>query len=121
MQIFNRIYKPISDRAFLERRNKLIKAWSYTAILLMLLLLGLALGLYLFVPLFINPYQLIAALKTQSLDYGTLELLAAMVPLLVLMIFLVLLSLIGFMHSMMQNEKRYQKIIRQQNEVNPNE
>ena len=66
--------------------RKLLNAWRYLGSLLVVLILGIVLYLYFRTPLLINYFEIVSRLKANTIEIYTLELAAAMLPLMFVMV-----------------------------------
>lgn len=107
--------EPISkkDADFIAKRRRLVRWWNLVGSLTFA-------GLVLFVawmfwrqPRLINPLHVVGELQAGGIPQATLEIMAAMLPMVVLAIFFVLAVMIGFAFAMIGNERRYLRIIDQ--------
>lgn len=101
-----------SNQAFLQKRAIMIKFWPYAAGIMLLLIMILLFWLYSNAAWLINPFETFNRLENQTLDYGTLSMMAAMVPILFNALVFILIALIILAFAVISNEKRYQKIIK---------
>ena len=94
------------ERDFIEKRRKLLKAWPWAGGGLLLLLAGFTLWLWLRVPLMINPWATIEALRAGTVEETTLTLMAVMLPILVLAVMGVLAVVVTLLFVALSNERR---------------
>ncbi len=100
-----------AQQKFLDKRKKLIVAWRWIGPLLLVAVLATLAWLFSQRPLLINPYEVINRIESGTIEGSTLALMAAMLPMLVLMSFLLVFAIIIFTFSAFTNEKNYRKII----------
>jgi len=92
--------------AMLCRRRRLVTIWPKIAVVLILLTIGFFAFLFITQPLLVNPAYVLAQLEAGTLDPATQALLAAMAPLLLLTVGVLLIILILFVTMGMINERR---------------
>jgi hypothetical protein len=104
---------PLDPQAirFLERRRRLQAVWPWVAALLAVVLAALIAWLLVRHPLLVNPLLVQEALRTSSLEPGTLLLLAGMLPLVVDVCLLIVGVLLVYACAFMFIERRYQRIV----------
>lgn len=104
-----------SDFQFLAKREKFIKAWPWLGGALVVLMLGY--GAYLLVaqPLLINPVFVVEQLTQDKVSPEILRLMAGMLPEVVIMCFVLAGALLAFSFTVMATERRYLRIIAEQN------
>ncbi len=73
------------DREYLQRRARLLRAWPWVGGALLLALVGLGGWMWWRVPKLINPWQVARQLNAGGLEPGTLELMAMLLPIIVLL------------------------------------
>ena len=103
-----------SDRAFLDRRRKLLALWPWAGGGLIAGLLGFASWLWIAVPLMINPWAVIAAIEAGQLEETTLAVMAVMLPILMLACLGVIIVLIGVLFAAFANERRLIGLVEKQ-------
>jgi len=99
------------DRTWLERRRRLTRTWTPVGVLLVLLLLGGAALAARTAPLLFNPLAVTARLRDGRMDPRTLELMAAMLPVVMLMCLAIALAVLAFAFVAFRNERRYLRIM----------
>ena len=104
---------------YLEKRKKLTSAWRFVGPALLLAILGLAMWIYLRSPLLINPYEAISRMETGHIEKSTLEMMATVLPIVMIIVFLLLLSIVGIMYAAFSKEKKYMEIIGKLNRERP--
>jgi len=106
------MFKPKTDEAFLARRQTCLKFWRFTGPIMIVLIIALMFYLYLNVPWLVNPSVTITRVTERSFDLSTLEVIALIMPFLFNMVFVLLFAVVALTYVVMQNDKRYQKIIK---------
>jgi hypothetical protein len=96
---------------FLERRRKLLKLWHYVGAISLIVLFGLVLFLKLNTPQLIDPYEVLARLESGAIDQTSLETMAILLPVMVILVCLMLIILVAMMYMAFSNEKKYLKIL----------
>jgi Na+-driven multidrug efflux pump len=102
----------VTDAAFVERRGKFVRAAPYVLGFCFLIMLGFGLWLYVRQPQLINFVEVARQIDNGDLDRLTVELMAVMLPIAMLMCFVLMTGVIMLAWVGMSNEKRYQKIFR---------
>ena len=100
---------------FLKKRSFFARWWNVVGSMMLAVFIGMMVWLFIRVPNFINPLQVIEQLKEGTIHQGTLVVMAAMLPIMVLGLFLVLCTVIGFVFVAFANERRYLRIIKELN------
>lgn len=100
------------DRRFLAKRIQLVRAWPYVGAMLLALPVGLSVWLWLSVPLLIDPLFAMTRLSSDALPESTMALMAAMLPVAVLLCLALALAAVLFVFAAFSNEKKYLQIIR---------
>ena len=105
--------EPITDKdvEFLEKRRKLVRWWNVVGSLTFVGLVAFVTWMFWSQPRLVNPLHVVGELQAGAIPQEALEIMAAMLPMVVLVIFIVLGVTIGFTFAMIGNERRYQKII----------
>jgi hypothetical protein len=103
-----------ADRAFLDRRRKLLTLWPWTGAGMIAGILGFATWLWMAVPLMINPWATIAAIESGRLEETTLTVMAVMLPILMLACLGVMVVLIGLLFAVFANERRLISLVEKQ-------
>lgn len=101
-----------TERAFLQRRRRLIRWWPLALLCMLLLLAGTGLFLYLKHPALANASYVIASVADGTLSADIMQLSALFLPVVITMLFFVLAVMLLFLHLTIRNERRYQSIIR---------
>lgn len=100
-----------SDRRFLQRRRRLARSWNLVGAMLLLVLAALTATLFFRVPFLANPLYVIDLLKDGNLERSTMELMAFMLPIVVLLCLAVTAVTVVFGFAFFSNERRYLAII----------
>jgi membrane-anchored protein YejM (alkaline phosphatase superfamily) len=101
----------VSDLKFVERRRRLARSWNLVGTALLLILVGLGATLYFRMPFLANPLRVMDLLKEGTLERSTMELMAAMLPIVVLLCLSVTAIIVVFGFAIFSNERRYIAII----------
>ena len=103
----------LSDKecVFVNRRRKLIRLWSVMGILLLILLGLFTLWMFMSNPLLVNPFEVADQLLAGTIETPTLQLMAGLLPVAMLMCLTTVLVLIIYVFAAIGNEKRYLEII----------
>jgi hypothetical protein len=96
---------------FLAKRKKMVRAWPFAGMLLIVVIIVFLIGIYFRAPLLINPYALLARLGAKNIAQSTLVLLAGMLPIAFLTVFFLLLVIVLYMFAFISREKKYIQII----------
>ena len=99
------------DARFLGKRRKLVRWWNLVGSMTFAGLVVFVAWMFWAHPRLINPIHVVGELQAGSISQATLEIMAAMLPMIVLAIFFVLVVMIGFAFAMIGNERRYLRII----------
>ena len=99
------------DMRFLERRKKFVASWNATGTML-LVGGGVVLAvLFIQAPLLVNPWEVVARIRAAELEPRYLELMAALMPVAVLLCFFVMAAGVAMAFAAFANERRYLAII----------
>ena len=101
------------DLAFIEQRRRLVRWWTPVGSATLAGLAAFVAWMFWAHPRLINPLHVVGAIEADGITQGTLELMAVMLPVVVLLICLVLGVMIGFAFAAIGNERRYLRIIDQ--------
>ena len=93
--------------------------WRYVGPILLLAIIVLAAWIFVNSPLLINPYEVISRIKSGTIEQSTFEMMAVILPLIMIFLFLLLVVVIGIMYAAFSKEKRYMKIISEVERANP--
>lgn len=104
---------PIGDKdaQFIEKRRRLIRWWNLVGTMTFAGLVAFVTWMFWAQPRLINPLHVVGELQAGRIPQATLEIMAALLPMVVLAIFFVLAVMIGFTFAMIGNERRYLKMI----------
>ena len=72
---------------------------------------GLVLLLKFNTPQLIDPYEVLARLESGAIDQTSLETMAVLLPVMVILVSLMLVILVAIMYMAFSNEKKYLKIV----------
>jgi hypothetical protein len=100
-----------SESRFVEGRRRLVTRWKVVGWSLMAAIAAVLGFLFLTSPLLVSPFETLARVGTGSLPTPTLELMAAMLPVVFLGCIILLVVLIIFQFAAMSNERRLIGII----------
>ncbi len=99
------------DLDFVAKRRTLNHRWKVVGWIL-IALIAAALGFLLFTsPMLVDPWETMARVRTDSIPKPTLQLMAAMLPVVFLSSFLLLTVIVAFQFSAAANERRLIGII----------
>jgi len=96
-----------AQQDFLRQRRLMRRNWPVIAPLLVGALLIFMGVLLLTAPLLLNPFAVLTQLREGTLNLATLQTMAMMLPLVLLLFCLALLALIGLAHAGFRRERRY--------------
>ena len=96
---------------FIKKRIILVRWWSIAGSVMLAVLGGLMLWLFVRVPNFINPLHVAGQLQAGTLEQTSLEIMAVILPIVVLGLLLVCVVMISFGFVVFANERRYIQII----------
>ena len=99
------------DIEFIRQRERLARWWNPVGYIILAVFIGMVIWLFIRTPNFINPFHVIEQLKAGTIPQGTLVVMAGMLPIMVLGLFLVCCTVIGFVFVAFANERRYLRII----------
>jgi uncharacterized membrane protein (UPF0182 family) len=99
------------ERLFLAKRAKLVQAWPLIGSVLLCLVIGLGVWLILFRPFLANPFVVFSQLNTHSIGASDLALMAAILPIMVLMCIALTIAIVLFAFVALKNEKRHMAVI----------
>jgi len=106
---------PITEKdvQFIEKRRRLIRWWNLVGTMTFAGLVAFVAWMFWSLPRLINPLHVVGELQAGAIPGSTLEIMAALLPMVVLAIFFVLAVMIGFAFAAIGNERRYLKMIDQ--------
>lgn len=107
------------QKAFLEKRMKMVRSWPILGSMIILLEAGFAAWLLWKHPLLINPQAVLSKLKDGSLPDSTLSLMAAFLPFVIILCLGLLAMLILFAFVALANERKHIAIIQVLSGNNP--
>lgn len=99
-----------SDSAFVAKRRRFVRSGPIVLGLCLLLVIGFGFWLYLRQPKLINFVEVARQIQSGDLDQLTVELMAVMLPIAMLMCLVLLTGLIGLCWAWLTTEKRYLRI-----------
>ncbi|MCP3867091.1 MAG: hypothetical protein GY703_03165 [Gammaproteobacteria bacterium] len=99
------------EQDFVERRRRLIRLWPWVAVFLLVLLGLLTAWLMLKNPMLTNPLEVADRLAANSIDRVTLETMALLLPVVMLLCLSMVAVIILYGFAMFGNEKRYLAIV----------
>jgi hypothetical protein len=99
------------DETFLATRARLLSAWRYVGVGILVGYLAAVTWLVLRSPLLFNPWAVLSRLQAGTYPPSLYKLVAAFLPVMALLCLLLVLCILLFLFSTMQHEKRYQAII----------
>ena len=99
------------QRTYLNKRGRLLRYWRFVGVFLVLLWLGLVAWLWIAHPLLVNPIVVQQRLQTDRIAGGTVQLLAAMLPIAVDLALLLTLFVVVLVAVVLRNERRYRDIV----------
>ncbi len=97
---------------YLDKRRKLLKVWRYVGPLMLLGMIGLVIYLNVSTPLLINPYEVMSRLELGSIEQSSLETMAVLLPMMLIMVCFLLVVLIAMMYAVFSNERKYLEIVK---------
>ena len=100
------------QQRFVMRRRKLLRTWRVVGPLLLLFLVMAGVIMFFSYPLMFNPYEAIDRLEAGTLEDSTLQLMALLLPIAMLMVFFMLMVVVLFSFAAMANDKKYLAIIK---------
>lgn len=101
----------LADRKFLGTRARLVRLWPYVGFVCLLLPVLLFLWLQDRAPQMVRPGLVMEQIRSGSLETASVQLLASMLPIVILMLFGLMLALLGLITLNLRNERRYLTII----------
>ena len=96
---------------WLEKRRTLVALWPWAGGGIIAGLLGFAAWLWLAVPLMINPWAAVEAIRAEQVEQSTLIVMAVMLPILMLACLGVLVVAIGLFFVAFTNEKKLIRMV----------
>jgi uncharacterized membrane protein YjgN (DUF898 family) len=101
----------VSDAVFVGKRRKFVRLGPVVFGLCLALVAGLAVWLYFLQPKLINFVEVARQIENGTLDQLSVELMAVMLPIAMLMCLVLLTAVIAFSWVSLSNERRYIRII----------
>jgi ABC-type enterobactin transport system permease subunit len=105
------LLKP-EEGTFVDRREKLARRGPLACLVVLVLVVLLAVWLWRTSPLLINPWAVFSRLEADTMPEGTLSLMAAMLPVVMLACLGLLVAGAGLAFLAFSNERRHIRIIR---------
>ncbi len=100
-----------NELEFLTKRKKMVRAWPFVGVPMIVVMIGFLVGLYFRAPLLINPYALMARLEAKNIDQSTIVLSALLLPIAFLVLFFLLFAIVLLTFALISKEKKYIRII----------
>ena len=100
----------VSDSAFVAKRRRFVRSGPIVLGLCLVIVVGFGIWLYLRQPELINFVEVARRIESGDLDQLTVELMAVMLPIAMLMCLVLLSGLIGLCWASLTTEKRYLRI-----------
>ena len=114
-------YLSPEDSRYLAKRRPLVRAWPIVGGILLCLLGGLLVWMFLRSPMLVNPFSVLARIEAGTLEIPMMNLMAGMLPLVMLICFILAFVLLLVLFTAFSNERRYLKIITQILESGPSQ
>ncbi len=96
---------------FLAHRTKLVNAWRYVGVVLLVGVAGFAGWLFWFAPLLANPFTVLTRLENSSIPPSTMALSTALLPIVFLTCIVLALAIVLFVFSAISNERKHLAIV----------
>ena len=100
-----------NELAFLQMRRRFLRFWKIAGFSTLVFLTGLFSWLYFKVPNLVNPFHVQRQIESNALTPSVLKVMAALMPLMMVLAFFLSVAIILFGFSAYANERRYLKII----------
>ena len=100
-----------AEKAFVERRRRLLRLWPYVGSGMLALITGFAVWLVITRPLMANPFFVMAAMERGNINQFTLKLMAVMLPVVIWTALFVCLVTVFFSFAAFSNERKYQALL----------
>ncbi len=100
-----------NDLAFLQMRRRFLRFWKIVGVSTLVFLAALFSWLYFKVPNLVNPFHVQRQIESDTLTPSALKVMAALMPLMMVLAFFLSVAIILFGFSAYANENRYLKII----------
>lgn len=101
----------VSDAAFVEKRRRLVRLGTIVPAICLALLAGFGIWLYFRQPRLINFVEVARQIESGSIDPLTVELMAIMLPIVMLMCLVVMAGAVALAWAVFANERRYLRIV----------
>jgi peptidoglycan biosynthesis protein MviN/MurJ (putative lipid II flippase) len=101
----------VSDGLHIGRRRKFVKSGPIVSGLCLVVVIGFGIWLYISQPQLINFVEVARQIENGSLDQLTIELMAVMLPIAILMCLVILAGVAGLGWVWLSSERRYLRII----------
>jgi hypothetical protein len=105
------MYLTEQEVRFLAQRTRLVNAWRYVGVVLLVGLAGFAGWLFWFAPLLANPFTVLTRLENSSIPPSTMALSTAMLPIVFLTCIVLALAIVLFVFAAISNERKYLSIV----------
>lgn len=102
---------PDSEKAFLQRRRRLVRSWRYVGPGLVCLIVALSGWLFVQHPLLANPAYVVAGLHRGSIDKSMIELMAVLLPIVTCLLLFLCLAAVLICFASFSNERKYLGIL----------
>ena len=99
------------QQEFLTRRGKLQRAWRITGPVVLVGLVVAGVILFFNYPLMFNPYESVTRLDAGTLEDTTVQLMALLLPIAILMVFVMLVVVVLLVFAVIDNDRKYLAII----------
>lgn len=100
------------EERFLAKRTRLVRVWPYAGSVLLAGLFGVTGMIICFAPVLINPFAVMARLKSNTLPPSTMALWASQLPQLLLLYLVSVWAGVLFVFAAFSNERKYLAIVR---------
>ena len=101
------------ESEFIEKRARLLKLWPWFGGGLLLMLVFLGAWMWISVPFMINPWHVFAALEAATLPASTLDIMAAMLPVVILLFLVFVAAILLMLFAAFASERRLIRLLRQ--------
>lgn len=101
------------DVKFIEKRRKLVRWWNLVGLAMFAGLATFVAWMFSAQPRLVNPLHVVGELEAGTISQSTIEIMAAMLPVVVLGLLIMTGVMISFAFAMIGNERRYLKVIDQ--------
>ena len=100
-----------NDLAFLQMRRRFLRFWKIAGVSTLVFLVALFSWLYFKVPNLVNPFHVQRQIESNALTPSPLKVMAALMPLMMVLAFFLSVAIILFGFSAYANENRYLRIL----------